>query len=148
MDADVFFVEQLSTEPCPQRSNSPNILKSTELLGTHAGEMLTISSVASPEPDIVTLNDDSNDSTFSYGFGAKQSIVPPSLNDLKLPPNPSSIRWAMTVDQQNPTQHDDNYSPQSPEPSGPSPISTPPMNLSTLDGWETPHTTTDDNTFY
>ena len=44
--------------------------------------------------------------------------------------------------------HDDNYSPQSPEPSGPSSISTRPMNLSTIEGWETPHTTSDDSKFY
>ena len=43
---------------------------------------------------------------------------------------------------------DEEYSPQSPEPSYPSPISTPPLNLSTIEGWETPHTTTDENTFY
>ena len=50
----------------------------------------------------------------------------------------------------NPTQdgHDKNYSPQTPEPSDPSPIPTRPMNLSTIDSWETPHATTDDNTFY
>ena len=49
----------------------------------------------------------------------------------------------------NPTEdgHDETYSPQSPEPSDPSPISTPSMNLNTIDGWETPHTTTDVNTF-
>ena len=47
------------------------------------------------------------------------------------------------------TQDDnDGYSRQSPEPSHPSPISTPPMNISTFNSWETPHTTTDDNTFY
>ena len=39
-------------------------------------------------------------------------------------------------------------SPQSPEPSDPSAISTLPMILSTIEGWETPHTTTDDNTSY
>ena len=39
-------------------------------------------------------------------------------------------------------------SPQSPRPSDPSPISTPPMNLSMIEGWETLHTTADDNTFY
>ena len=44
--------------------------------------------------------------------------------------------------------HDDNYSPQTPEPSDPSPISTPTMNVSIFNSWETPHTTTDDNTFY
>ena len=49
------------------------------------------------------------------------------------------------------TQTQDNneqYSPESPEPSLPSPISTPPMNVSACNSWETPHTTTDDNTFY
>ena len=44
-------------------------------------------------------------------------------------------------------EQDEEDSPQSPEPSDPSPISTPPMNLSTIEGWKTLHTTTDDNTF-
>ena len=46
------------------------------------------------------------------------------------------------------TQVDDEYSPQSPEPSMPSPISTPPMNVSTIEEWYTTHTTTDNDTFY
>ena len=71
-----------------------------------------------------------------------------SLNDLNLPPNPFIILAAITVVQQNPTPHDDKYSPQTPEPSNPKPIPTSLMNLSTIDGWETPHTTTNDNTFY
>ena len=54
----------------------------------------------------------------------------------------------MTVVQQNPTQHDGNYNPQSSEPSEPLPISTSPMNVSAFNSWETPHTTTEDNTFY
>ena len=45
-------------------------------------------------------------------------------------------------------QQDQEDSPQSPEPSDPSPISTPPTNLITIEGWETPQTTTDKNTFY
>ena len=53
----------------------------------------------------------------------------------------------MTVVQQNPTQHDDNYSPQSPEPTESSPVSTQPMNVSKFNSWETPHTTAD-NTFF
>ena len=53
----------------------------------------------------------------------------------------------MAVFQQNPTQHD-NCNPQSPEPSKPSPTSPTPMKLSTIDGWETPHTTMEDNFFY
>ena len=42
----------------------------------------------------------------------------------------------------------DEYNPQSPEPSDPSPISTPLLNVSTINSWETSHITTDDNTFY
>ena len=45
-------------------------------------------------------------------------------------------------------QPDEEYSLQSPELSITSPMSTPPMNLSTIEGLETPHTTTDENTFY
>ena len=37
--------------------------------------------------------------------------------------------------------------PQSPDASEPSSISTPPMNLSTIEDWKTPHTTTADNNF-
>ena len=43
---------------------------------------------------------------------------------------------------------DKEYSPQSLEPSDLSPLSTPTMNLSTIEGWETPHTSTVDNTLY
>ena len=146
IDSDVFSAEQLLSEPRPQRNNSPNILNLMELSGFHRKEMPTISSVASPEPGIVNLDDNCNDPNFPYGFGAQQPIVPPSLNNLNLPPNPFIILAAMTVVRQNPTQHDDNYSPQSLEPSGLSPISTPPMNVSTIDGWETQ--LMDDNTFY
>ena len=46
------------------------------------------------------------------------------------------------------TTHDDNYSPQSLEPSELSSISTPPMNVSAFNNWETSYTSTDDNTFY
>ena len=143
-----FYVEQLSSQASPQRNKYPKTLNSTELSGTLTRKMPTISSVTSPKPDIVTLDHNSNGPTFPYGFGAQKPIVPSSLNDLNLPPNPINTLAAMTVVQQYPTQHDDNYRPQSPEPSEPSPISTPLMNLSTIDGWETPHTTTDDNTFF
>ena len=98
---------------------------------------------ASLEPQIVTIDSDSNEPTFPYAFGTQHPIVPPSLNDLNLPPNPLNVLATMAV-----IQHDQEDSPQSPEPSDPSPISTPPINLSTIDDWETTHTTTDDNTFY
>ena len=67
----------------------------------------------------------------------------PGLNDLNLPPNPFNVLATMAV-----VQADEEYSPQSPEPSIPSPISTPPLNVSAIESWETTHTTTDDTTFY
>ena len=45
-------------------------------------------------------------------------------------------------------QADEAYSPQSPEASIPSQISTPLMNVSTIEGSRTTHTKTDDATFY
>ena len=149
IDCEVNFVEQPSSDSSLQRNNSLNILQSTELSGKRTREMPTFSSVTSPEPDFVTLDDNFNDTTFPYGFVKQQPIVPPSLNDLNLLPNPFSILAATRVVQQKTTQqHVDKYSPQSPEPSEPPPMSTPPMNLSTIDGWETLHTITIDNTFY
>ena len=132
-----FYVEQTSTEASPIRNNTPAILNSTEISGAMERAVITISSVASPEPRIVTLDSDSNDPTMPYGFGNQQPIVLPSLNDLNLPPNPFNV-----------IRVDDEYSPQSPEPTIPSPISTPPMNVSTFEGWDTTHTTTDNDTFY
>ena len=138
----VFYVEQTSTEGSAIRNNTPAILNSTEISGAMEREVITISSVASPEPRIVTLDSDSNDPTMSYGFGNQQPIVPPSLNDLNLPPNPFNVLATMAL-----IRVDDEYSPQSPEPTIPSPISTPPMNVSTIEGWDTTHTTTDNDTF-
>ena len=78
-----------------------------------------------------------------YGFGNQHPIVPPSLNDRNLPPNPFNVLSTMAG-----IPLDEEYSPQSTEPSGPSPISTPQMNLRTIEGWETPHATTDENTIH
>ena len=142
-ESDVFYVEQTSTEGSPIRNSTPAILNSTEISGAMEREVITISSVASPEPRIVTLDSDSNDPTMPYGFGKQQPIVPPSLNDLNLPPNPCNVLATMAVIRGN-----DEYSPQSPEPSIPSLIPTPPRNVSIIEGWDTTHTTTDDATFY
>ena len=49
-DSDVFFVEQSSNEPSPQRNNSPNILNSTELSEHHTARMPSVSSIASLDP--------------------------------------------------------------------------------------------------
>ena len=123
IDSDVFYVEQSSSDQSLPRPNTPIVLNSTEISGDESREMISISSIASPEPQIVTIDDDSNEPTMPYGFGQQLPIVPPSLNDLNLPPNPFNILATMAV--VTPT-HDDNYSPQSPEPSELSSISTPP----------------------
>ena len=148
-DSDVFYVEQSSSEPSPRRHNTPNILNSTEMSEHHATRMPSVSTIASPEPRIFTIDDDSNEPTMPYGFGQQLPIVPPSLNDLHLPPNPFNILATMAIANNNDeATHDDNYSPQSPEPSDLSSISTPPMNVSAHRSWETSYTTTDDNTFH
>ena len=146
-DSDVFYVEQSSSELSPQRNNTPNILNSTEISEQHTARMPSISSIASPEPRIFTIDDNSNEPTMPYGFGRQLPIIPPSLNDLNLPPNPFIILNTMAVVTQT-QDNNEQYSPESPELSLPSPISTPPMNVSAYNRWETPHTTTDDNTFY
>ena len=142
-ESDVFYVEQSSAEGSPIGNTSPAIFNLTEISGGMEQEVISISTVASPEPRIVTLDSDSNDPTMSYGFGNQQLIVPPSLNDLNLPLNPFNVLATMAVIRGN-----NEYSPQSPEPSIASLISTPPMNVSTVEGWDTTHTTTDDATFY
>ena len=142
-DSDVFYVEHSSAESSPIRNNTPATLNSAQLSGAIEGEATTISSVTSPEPQLITIDSDSNEPTFPYAFGTQQPIVLPSLNELNLPPKPFTMLATMAIIQQ-----DQEDSLQSPEPSDPSPISTPPINLSTIEGWETPHTTTDDNTFY
>ena len=147
-DSDVFYVEQISNEPSTRRINSPDILNSTETSQHHAVRMPSISAIASPQPYIFTINDDSNEPTLPYGFGRQLPIVPPSLNDLNLPPNPFNIVATMAIANNTGDASNDNYSPQSPEPSEPSPISTPPMNVSAFNSWETSYTTTDDDTFH
>ena len=148
VDSDVFFVEQISNEPSPQRNNSQNIFNSTAILHAHTAGIPSVSAIASPEPQIFTLIDDPNDPTMPYGFGRQLPIVPPSLNDLNFPPSPFNIMAKMAVTNHPEDTNDDNYSSQSPEPSEPSPTSTPPMSVNAFNSWETPYTTTDNDTFY
>ena len=147
-NSDVFYVEQISNEPSPRRDNSPDILNSTERSEHQTTRTPSISTIASPQPYVFTINDDSNEPTIPYGLGQQLPIVPPSLNDLNLPPNLFNILATMAIANNNHEANDDNYSPQSPEPSESSPISTPPMNVSALNSWETSYTTTDNDTFY
>ena len=147
-NSDVFFVEPISNEPSAQRNNSPNMLNSTEMSHTHTARMPSVSSIASPETQILTIHDDTNEPTMPNGLGRQLPIVPTSLNDLNLPPNPFHILATMVVVNHTAHGKDDIYSPQSPEPYELSLISTAPKNVSTFDNWETSHTTTDDNNFY
>ena len=147
-DSDVFYVEQSSNDQSVPKPNTPILFNSTEISGDDTREIISLSSIASPEPQIVTINDDSNEITMPYAFGRQLPIVPPSLNDLNLPPNPFNILATMAVVHPIQSTPDDNYSPQSPEPSELSSISTPPMNVSAFNSWETSYTSTDNNTFY
>ena len=147
-DSDLFYVEQSSNDQSIPRPNTPIVLNSTEISGDNTREMISISSIASPEPQFVTIDDDSNEPTMRYGFGRQLPVIPTSLNDLNLPPNPFNILATMAVASNTEETNDDNYSPQSPDPSELSPISTPPMNVSTFNSWATPYTTTNDDTFH
>ena len=72
-----------------------------------AQETITISSLVSMEPQIVTKEKNSNEPTIPNGFGNQHPIVPPSLNDLNLPPHPFNVLIQMVV-----IQPDKQYSPQ------------------------------------
>ena len=147
-DSDVFYVEQSSNDQSVPRPNTPIVLNSTEISGDDTREMISISSIASPEPQIVTIDDDSNEPTMPYGFRRQLPIVPPSLNDLNLPLNPFNILATMVIANNTQEANGNDYSPESPDPSVPSSISTPPMNVSAFNSWETSYTTTDDDTFH
>ena len=62
-----------------------------------AKERNTTHFVASPEPQIVRVEPDSNEPTNPYGFGNQHPNVPPSLNDLNLPPKSFNVLATMTV---------------------------------------------------
>ena len=75
-DSDVFYVEQSSNDQNVPRPNTLIVLKSSELSGDDTRERISISSIASPEPQIVTIDDDSKEPTMPYGFGRQLPIVP------------------------------------------------------------------------
>ena len=129
-------IAQLATIP-------RQVLNPTQLSSAMARATIKISSATSPEQQTVTIDLDSIKSNFPYGIGNQHAIVLHSLCDLILPPNQFNVLATMVV-----IQPDEEYSPQSPEPSIPSPVSTSPMNLSNNKGWETPYTTTDENKLY
>ena len=96
-ESDVFYVASSSEECSPISSKTPAILNSMELSGAMAGETTTISSVASLEPRIRTIDSDSNEPTIPYGFGCQHPIVPPTLNYINLPPNLFTVLAKMAV---------------------------------------------------
>ena len=53
-----------------------------------ARELITISTVAYPEPYIVTIESDSNEPAMPCGYGKKQPVNFRSLDGLNLPMNP------------------------------------------------------------
>ena len=94
----------------------------------------------------MTIDSDSIEPTMPSRFGRQLPFILPGLNDVN--PNPFNFLATTVVANLPEDGYDKKYSPQSPEPSELSLILIPPVNVSTIDGWETPHTTTDDNTFY
>ena len=96
IDSVVIYVEQSSNNPSIPRPNKPIVRNSKEMAGND-----TISAIASPGPQIVTIDSESNEPTMPYGFGRQLPSISPSLNDLILPPNPFNILATMVV--ANPT---------------------------------------------
>ena len=96
-DSDVFYVEQSSKDPSQSRLQTAIFLNPTEMTGNDTREMISISSIASPEPQIVTIDSDSNEPTMPYEFERQLPINPPNLNNLKLPPNSFNILATMAV---------------------------------------------------
>ena len=108
-DSDVSHDEQSSNDQSVPRPNTPIVLNFTETSGDDTREMTSISSIASPEPQIVTIDDDSNEPTMPYGFGRQIPIAPLSLNDWNLPPNPFKIPARMAVANYTEDANDNNY---------------------------------------
>ena len=77
-DSDTFYVERSATELSAGEGKTLEILNSTELSGPLATEHITLSSVASPQPQLITIQPKSNESTIPYGYGRQDPVVPPS----------------------------------------------------------------------
>ena len=95
-DLDVFWVKRSLGEQRPLKNKTPNVLNFAEFSGGDAREVIRVSFVASPEPQIVTIESDSNEPTIPYGNGRKQLIIPPILNDLKLPINHFNVKMPIS----------------------------------------------------
>ena len=71
-DSDVFYVEQSSNHQSLPKTNTPVVLISTEMSGNDTREMNSISSMACLEPQIVTIDSDSNPQSLMNLDGSSQ----------------------------------------------------------------------------
>ena len=138
-NSDIFYAEQLSGEQSTKRNNTPENPNSTELSGAHASKNIIFSSVASPDPHIITIN------SVSKRYGRQDPIIPPSLIAVNLTPNPFNILATVAVAPPTVRECDEKEGPQSPVPTEISSISTPLMANSNEERWET---SSDAGTFY
>ena len=90
-DSNLLYVEGLSGEQISRRQNTHELLNSTQLSGALVREIITISSVATPEPQIVSIASNSNEPTIQYGYGRRAPNILPCLNHLNLPLNPCNV---------------------------------------------------------
>ena len=109
-DSDVFYVEESSNDPSLPGPNTPIVFNSTGMPGNDTREMMSISSIASPGPQFVTIDSESIEPTMPNGFEQRLPIIPPSLNDLNLPPNSSTNLATMAIANLTAEGHDENYS--------------------------------------
>ena len=75
IDSDVFYVDQSSEDPSLPGTNTPIVFNSTDMSGNDTRQMISILSIASPEPQIATIDSDSNEPTLPYGFGWQHPII-------------------------------------------------------------------------
>ena len=91
------YVEALSGEQNSRRHITHELLNPTQLSGALVREMITISSVATPEPQIVSIASNSNEPTIQYGYRRRAPNIPSCLNDLNLPLNPCNVMTPISL---------------------------------------------------
>ena len=96
-DSNVFYVERSSGEDTPARNNTPAALTTNQRSRAMARELITVSSIASLEPQIMTKESDSNKPTIPCGYARQVPIIPLSLNDLNLPLDPFSVMTSLSL---------------------------------------------------
>ena len=115
------------------RGATPRHDKFLELSEAPAREIITISPLASQEPQTVTITSNSNDPTNHYGYRRRNPIFLFSLNNLNLPPNTSNNLATIAVVPLREEQHKDGECFQLPVISEISSTSMPSTTISTVD---------------